>query len=369
MSTSLIIVGKSLKINKPFLDYIDSQVALHIGTPDQKIFLDKSETALFESLESTIKKSDQTLVMASADSFNLIGKILSTLSEDVLKLKGSTLVPSNSKKYSDNSYLLEYQGKSVNLLRVDETKKLPKIFLACEDSSTLFSLIGLDEDSTNILLEPLADTYEIKLTSTSIIEGWSLVEAASYKYGNLESFLKSVKSLFPEKFIRDGDILTHIIESLKNADKTVVVAESCTGGTIASMITSISGSSKVFKGGIISYSNNIKKAWLGVSSDTLKTYGAVSELCVREMLEGALKRGSSDFAIASSGIVGPTGGSLSIPVGTVFIGVRSKNGDTLVERLLLSGDREYMQKQSCFHAFRLLLQVGGDIFFQNLKSS
>ena len=364
MSTTLVIVGKSLKINKPFLDYIDSQIFLHVKTPKQKIFLDKNESSLFETLETTIKQSEQTIIVASDDSFNLIGKIISTLSEDVLELKQNTLTPSKAKEYSNNSYLLEYQGKEVNILRAKENEELPQIFFTCKDNSTIFSLIGLDEDSTKILLEPLAETYEIKLCSTSIVQGWSFIEASTYKYGNLKKFLKSVKSLFPDKFIENGDVLAHIIESLKKTNKTVSIAESCTGGGIAAMITSRSGSSEVFNGSIVSYSNTIKKAWLGVSDDTFKSYGAVSELCIREMLEGILKRSSADFALASSGIAGPSGGSQSKPVGTVFIGARSISGEVLVERVLLQGDREYIQRQSCFHALRLLMHVGTDVFFR-----
>lgn len=363
MSSTLVIVGKSLKVNKPFLEYIDSHISLHVETPNQKIFLDKNETHLFEVLEKIINQSDQTIILASDDSFNLIGKIISTLNEDVLELKQNTLIPSKSKEYSTNSYLLEYEGKEVNILRAKENEKLPQVLITCKESSTLFSLIGLDEDSTKILLEPLADTYEIKLTTTSIVQGWSFIEATSYKYGNLKNFLKSVKSLFPDKFIDNGDVLTHIVESLKNSNKTISIAESCTGGGIASMITSISGSSEVFNGSIVSYSNNIKKAWLGVSEETFKSYGAVSELCIREMLEGILKRSSSDFALATSGVAGPLGGTESKPVGTVFIGARAKNGEILVERVLLDGDRAYIQKQSCYHALRLLLHVGKDVFF------
>ena len=364
MATTLIIVGKSLKINKPFLDYIDSEISLHVETPKQKIFLEKNESNLFETLENCINQSEQTIIVASNNSFNLIGKIISTLSEDVLELKENTLVPSKSTKYSNNSYVISYKEKSINILKAKENEKLPQILLTCKDSSTLFSLIGLDEDSTKILLAPLAETYEIKLSSTSIVEGWSFIEATTYKYGNLENFLKSVKSLFPDKFIEDGDVLTHIVKSLKDANKTITVAESCTGGGIASMITSISGSSEVFKGSIVSYSNTIKKAWLGVSDDTFKSYGAVSELCIREMLEGILKRSSSDFALASSGVAGPTGGSESKPVGTVFVAARAKNGEIIVERVLLQGNREYIQKQSCYHALRLLLHVGKDVFFR-----
>lgn len=97
---------------------------------------------------------------------------------------------------------------------------------------------------------------------------------------------------------------------------------------------------------------------------TLQKYGAVSELCIREMLEGVLNASSGDYAMATSGIAGPTGGSLEKPVGTVFVGARSKDGDITVERLLLQGDREYIQEQSAYHAFRLLLAVGKKSFFK-----
>ncbi len=363
MATTLIIVGKSLKINKPFLDYINSQIALHVETPSQSLFLDKNDTNFFELLEKAINLTEQCVVVASENSFNLVGKIVSTLNEDVLELKDNTLTPTKSTIYCTNSYVVEYQERKINIIRAKESETLPKILLENRSTSTLFSLIGLDEDSTKILLAPLADTHDVKLTSTSIIDGLSLVEATTYKYGNLENFLKSVKSLFPDKFIQNENILIHIVKSLKKVNKTLTTAESCTGGEIASMITSISGSSEIFKGGIISYSNSIKKAWLGVGDDTFKNYGAVSELCIREMLEGALKRSSSDYAVATSGIAGPDGGTKTKPVGTVFVGARSKNGNILVERLLLQGDRAYIQKQSCFHALKLLLLIDRDVFF------
>ena len=363
MATTLIIVGKSLKINRPFLEYIDAEVSIYLKTPKQIIFLDKNEKNLLSTLVSTLSQSEQTLIVASDDSFNLIGKIISTLNEDVLELKDGTLIPSKVKSHTTNSYLIEYEGKEINILRAKEHEKLPQIFLTSKEESAMFSLIGVDEESTKILLDPLAENYEIKLTSTSIINGWNYINASTYKYGNLENFLKSVKSLFPDKFVENQNVLEHIVQSLKKSKQTISVAESCTGGKIASMITSISGSSEVFNGSIVSYSNSVKKAWLGVNPLTFKSDGAVSELCVKEMLEGILKRSSSDFALASSGIAGPTGGTLSKPVGTVYVGAIAKNGDTVIERLQLSGDRNYIQNQSCYHALRLLLNVGREVFF------
>ncbi|MCO6496034.1 MAG: CinA family nicotinamide mononucleotide deamidase-related protein [Chitinophagaceae bacterium] len=110
---------------------------------------------------------------------------------------------------------------------------------------------------------------------------------------------------------------------LNKKKKTIATAESCTGGFIASMITSVSGASDYFPGSVVSYSNNIKMTVLGVKASTLKKHGAVSEEVVREMLKGIVKRMKSDYGVAVSGIMGPGGGSAQKPVGTVWVAVGS----------------------------------------------
>lgn len=102
-------------------------------------------------------------------------------------------------------------------------------------------------------------------------------------------------------------------------------AESCTGGGVAALITSVPGSSGYFKGGIVAYDNEVKKNLLGVSPETLSAYGAVSRETVIEMAKGAMNRLKTDCAIAISGIAGPGGGTLEKPVGTVWIAVAYKN--------------------------------------------
>ncbi|MCU0646285.1 MAG: CinA family protein [bacterium] len=113
----------------------------------------------------------------------------------------------------------------------------------------------------------------------------------------------------------------NLVELLKTEKLTIATAESCTGGLIAKLMTDIPGSSEVFVGGIVSYSNDIKEKWLGVSHETLEKFGAVSEKTISEMLDGILKKTGSDLGIAVSGIAGPGGGTLEKPVGTVYIGV------------------------------------------------
>jgi len=110
---------------------------------------------------------------------------------------------------------------------------------------------------------------------------------------------------------------------LKNKE-TVSTAESCTGGAIASLITSIPGSSEYFQGSIVSYSYEVKEMLLNVNKETLNTYGAVSEETVVEMLKGLLNKLNTNYGIAVSGIMGPGGGTLAKPVGTVWIAVGNK---------------------------------------------
>ena len=144
-----------------------------------------------------------------------------------------------------------------------------------------------------------------------------------------------------------------IIDRLKQSNKTITFAESCTGGRIAAAFTAVSGASSILNGSVISYANEIKSQWLGVKEETLAKYGAVSKETVEEMLTGVLKMASADYAIAVSGIAGPTGGTDEKPVGTVYIGI--KNSDrSIVQLHHFKGERESIQKQATKRAILLL---------------
>ena len=115
-------------------------------------------------------------------------------------------------------------------------------------------------------------------------------------------------------------------ELLKAAGQTVATAESCTGGSIAGRLTSIPGSSAYLIGGVVAYSNTVKEQQLGVRKADLLVHGAVSEPVVRQMAEGVRKRLKTDWALATSGVAGPDGGSEAKPVGTVWIALAGPNG-------------------------------------------
>ena len=114
-------------------------------------------------------------------------------------------------------------------------------------------------------------------------------------------------------------------ELLKSKNLSLSTAESCTGGSIAALVTSVPGSSEYFNGGIVAYSNEVKMSLLHVSAETLEKYGAVSRETVIEMVKGAMKALKTDCAVATSGIAGPGGGTAEKPVGTVWIAAAYQN--------------------------------------------
>ena len=148
-----------------------------------------------------------------------------------------------------------------------------------------------------------------------------------------------------------------ILESLHDLcvskEISVVVAESCTSGLIASKLTLKSGSSAFFKGGIIAYQNAIKIKILGVDEQAILQYTEVSTEVVRQMAEGVRKSFLADYSIATSGYAGPSGGTNNNPIGTVFIAISSASG-VHVERFVFSGDRQSIVNQASEKSLSLL---------------
>ena len=139
---------------------------------------------------------------------------------------------------------------------------------------------------------------------------------------------------------------------LRANNQTITTAESCTGGLVASMITKISGSSDIFNGSIVTYSNKIKNQELNVKNETLEKFGAVSIEVVNEMLNGVISKFDANFAIAISGIAGPNGGTKNKPVGTVVIGICDSNNHKIVNIYNFKGSREDIQIQATKVALR-----------------
>lgn len=143
-----------------------------------------------------------------------------------------------------------------------------------------------------------------------------------------------------------------VLEAL--AGKTLATAESCTGGGIGAALTAIPGSSAVYKGGIISYTNWVKHNLLGVDQHLLDTLGAVSAPVAEAMAKGAREAIQADIAVSVTGLAGPGGDEFGNPVGLVFIGY-SDAGKTLSRRFLFPGSREGIRQAACREALKLIL--------------
>ena len=149
-----------------------------------------------------------------------------------------------------------------------------------------------------------------------------------------------------------------MVELYRAHGKTCATAESCTGGLVGGAITSVSGSSEVFLGGIISYANEVKMNVLGVPREVLDSVGAVSSECAAAMAEGARRLTGADVAVSTTGIAGPGGGSAEKPVGLVWFGLATAEG-TRTEKAIFRGDREGVRANAVTHALGMLTMAVG----------
>ena len=165
--------------------------------------------------------------------------------------------------------------------------------------------------------------------------------------------------LAPRVFgIGDASLPGLLLNALRRRGLRLAVAESCTGGLLAGAITEVPGSSDVFVGGVVAYADRIKSEWLGVDPAQLSKHGAVSEPVALALAEGARTRMGSDFALSTTGIAGPSGGTVQKPVGMVWIAVADASG-AVAECLRLGDDREMNRRASVAAALDLLrLRLG-----------
>src|SRR5579859_86405 len=148
-------------------------------------------------------------------------------------------------------------------------------------------------------------------------------------------------------------------DALRARKLMMAAAESCTGGWIGQAVTMVPGSSKWFDRGFVTYTNEAKQDMLGVSAETLKAFGAVSEQTVREMVAGALVRSRAQVAVAVSGIAGPDGGSRQKPVGTVLLAWGHRDRGIEARSMHFQGDRDAVRRQTVIAALEGLLALLG----------
>ena len=208
----------------------------------------------------------------------------------------------------------------------------------------------------NPTVAPYANLGEVKIRITARAK--NELEA--------KNIIKPVKEKLKKDFSKfifgeDNDTLPSVlIKELTKRNQTIVFAESCTGGLLSSSLTSISGSSKVFQGSIVSYSNELKNSLLNISKEKLIKHGAVSEEVCEAMAINVKKKLRADWAISISGIAGPNGGSQDKPVGLVYISISGPNNYITTIKKQFNSTRNRLEIQTlsvnvCLNSLRLIL--------------
>ncbi|MDD4312040.1 MAG: competence/damage-inducible protein A [Eubacteriales bacterium] len=217
------------------------------------------------------------------------------------------------------------------------------------ESTITYELRDIIENQTNPTVAPYVKTGEVSLRVTALCQNEAEGEQlARPMIGVIISRLgdivySTVGESLPETCAR----------MLEDDGQMLAIAESCTGGMIASELVAIPGCSKFLLEACVTYSDAAKVARLGVRQETLDQFGAVSEQCAREMADGMRKVSGADYALATTGYAGPDGGTEENPVGTVYIAL-SRPGETLVKRISLHGDRARIREIASLHAFDVL---------------
>ena len=361
----ILFIGTKFIYNKEFQNYILRSIEKKVDFISSISFFKDNDNSLFLYLEQELNTDKDFIIITTKQNFSLVGKIISTVTSDIQVYKDNMLIPQKSSIFSEASYILEYQKSIINVVYIDEMYKMPEILIEDNNLSTIINVFEEDKDSLEVMLSLLGQTYEVDIEITKIIDKWMKVKISSRKYGTTSNFVKAAKKLLSRKVIEQENIVEFIIEMLTKENKKISFAESCTGGLLTYYFTKHNGASAILDGSLITYSNKLKENWLAVDSEIIEQNGAVSFEVVKEMSEGAMDVSNADYTLSISGIAGDSGGTDEKPVGTVYIGLKTKNTNK-EQHLLLNGDRNYIQHQSVLYALKMLVLGDKDMFFKEI---
>ena len=362
MKLHLIFIGNKFVYNRSLREYVLRKIEQKTDFIDSVTYFKEGDNSMFLSLEEELNSYDNIIVVTTKQNFSTIGKLICTATSDNQILQDGMLLPQKCSIFEERSYLLEYKNSITNVIQIDEAQEMPSVLLQNKTSRATIHVFEESKETLVAILNPIAQTYDVSINVVQEIEGWQRINISSNRYGDIANFINSVKQLLPKQLIATENVAEHIIEKLSAANMKVTFAESCSGGLLSYYFTKNNGASNILNGSLVTYSNELKENWLAVEHNTLEKHGAVSAEVVSEMSAGALDVSGADYAISISGVAGDTGGTKYKPVGTVYIGVRSKKTN-LEERVYFYGDRNYVQHQSVHYAVKMLLLIDKDVFF------
>lgn len=263
----------------------------------------------------------------------------------------------------DGKLLIMLPGPPRELIPMFENQILPRLSaegrLAAASQIISFQTSGIGESALELELDPILNPHEDINVAFCAHYGTVDVRLSSISgntsLGEVEELAARCIQKLNHHFLANGirGITPVVLDQLREAGQTVAVAESCTGGMVGAAFTAVAGSSDVFQGGIITYTNRAKHELLGVSSKLLENYGAVSEQVAVAMAEGARKKLHSTWAVSTTGVAGPGGGTPEKPVGMVFVGI-SGPGVSFAKELDLRGNRGIVRERTVNVALDIL---------------
>ena len=244
---------------------------------------------------------------------------------------------------------------------------LPRVAarVGAPSASRLVKLFGIPESHADHAMRPVMDAerdagvrFGYRAHWPEIHVKWSVVGDQAEQ--RAERILAEVRRIFGDAIFGEGreELPQVVVERLVARRERLALAESCTGGLVAELVTSVPGASAAFDMGVVAYANAVKTALLDVPPEALERHGAVSEQVARAMAEGARSRGAATWGIGITGVAGPTGGTAEKPVGTVHLAIAGAQGTQAWARLI-PGERDRIRKMAAFDALnrlRLLLR-------------
>ena len=265
----------------------------------------------------------------------------------------------------DGKILVLLPGPPREMLPLFEREVLPIVLARSSGERIVMRVIriaGMGESDVEQLVAPIYKTFTNPLTT--ILGGASEVElqlvgtgaSDAEAGGKVEELASKIREVLgPRIFTERGETIEQVVAALfMRRGLKLALAESCTGGLVTSRLVSVPGVSAFLDRAFVTYSDQAKRDELGVSEETLRVHGAVSEETAREMAKGAMKASGADVAIAVTGIAGPTGGSAQKPVGTVCFALEGALGARATRRVFPSADRERIIQQASNSALEIL---------------
>ncbi len=329
-------------------------------TPD-----DLTKEVLSECMDEKLVMDNESLEYIR-EYFRSIGGEMSANNEKQAMMPESCIILKNNNGTAPGC-IIEKNGKTAIMLPGPPNELVPMFkesvlpYLKSKSEYILYSrvlqIFGIGESMVASRLEDMMNKYEnptvAPYAKTSGVRLRITAKCRNEEEGRklIEPVEAQIREVLGDTIYGCGDetMQEALVAELRKKKLTISAAESCTGGTFAGMITDVAGSSEVFNESVVTYANEAKMKYLGVKSETLDKFGAVSENTAEEMAAGIRRNTGADIGIGITGIAGPGGGTPEKPVGLVFVGIASKNG-VRVKKLNLKGSREKIRYAVCMNA-------------------